>query len=401
MVTRANGAHHGTRPRFICDEEETLKRKKPGRLDPPGFFDELVRSREVTESSVSATLSVSAGKTSPLAEKRNFQRSPHPIRVPGAPALRTAGCIGRDADSPLIAEPPIVRPSTTENEALGMGWPAPVDSKTSVRRAGQRIRANAATDNDIAVLNRWRAAHGYIINTFQASLRNRTRGLRIPVAQRLKRAATIIDKLQQGRALDLASMQDIAGVRLVFPDVPALRTFRAGFHRTKAKHEMVNEPDRYDYIQSAKDSGYRGVHDIYRYRAGTAAGAQWNGLLIEVQYRTLVQHAWATAVELSDALTANRTKFSQGSVDNERFFRICSELLARYWEDEVSCLPDASRALSSPLRTLRTSRRRSGATATGSLTPRGTGRSAPSAEIRSACPANAGRGASVSRLGPA
>ena len=79
MVTRPNGAHHGTRPRIICDEEEMLKRKKPGRLDLPGFFEELVRSREVAESSVSAIPSVGAGKSTSLTAKGNFQRSPHPM----------------------------------------------------------------------------------------------------------------------------------------------------------------------------------------------------------------------------------------------------------------------------------------------------------------------------------
>ncbi len=225
-----------------------------------------------------------------------------------------------------------------------MGWLEPSDSKNAVRRAGQRFRDGEQTLDDFGVLNRWRAAHGYIINTFQASLRNRTRGRHIPVAQRLKRATTIIDKLRQGRALDLATMHDIAGVRLVFPDVDALIEFRVSMHQTRAKHALVNEIDKYQYIQSPKASGYRGVHDVYRYKAGTKNGARWNGLLIEIQYRTVVQHAWATAVELSDALTANRTKFSQGSAESTRFFQISSELLARQFEASTSCLPDESRA---------------------------------------------------------
>lgn len=223
-----------------------------------------------------------------------------------------------------------------------MGWPAPADSRSAVRKAGERIRKGTESLNDYAILNRWRAAHGYIINTFQATLRTRTRNMPIPVAQRLKRGLTIVDKLRQGRALDLSSMQDIAGVRLVFPDIETLAEFRAKSHQSRARHELVNDLPKYDYIASPKSSGYRGIHDIYRYRAGTALGAQWDGLLIEIQYRTLVQHAWATAVELSDVLTSNRTKFGQGAPDNERFFHICSELLARKYEASVSCLPDMS-----------------------------------------------------------
>lgn len=223
-----------------------------------------------------------------------------------------------------------------------MAWPAPTDTKSAIKKAGDRIRKNEETAADIDILNRWRAAHGYIINTFQANLRTRTRNDHVPVAQRLKRASTIIDKLRQGRALDLSTMQDIAGVRMVFPDVTAMRAFRSRFHQTKAKHELVNENDRYDYMLQPKQSGYRGIHDVYKYRAKTDSGAYWNGLQIELQYRTLVQHAWATSVELSDALTANRTKFSQGSADNTRFFQICSELLARRYEGSHSCLATAS-----------------------------------------------------------
>lgn len=256
------------------------------------------------------------------------------------PFARYSECMGGGGAHQHASAPAITNPW-----GLMMGaWPEPLDSKSAVRRAGQNIRAGTYDLGDLATLNRWRAAHGYIINTFQAAFRGRTAGKSIPVAQRLKRAATIIDKLSQGRALDLASMHDIAGVRLVFPDVETLHAFRDGVHRTRAKHEMANAPDRYNYLTSPKDSGYRGIHDIYRYQAGTANGAKWNGLLIEIQYRTIVQHAWATAVELSDALTANRTKFSQGSADNERFFKICSELLARRFEGHVSCLPDASHA---------------------------------------------------------
>lgn len=221
-----------------------------------------------------------------------------------------------------------------------MGWPQPRDTKSAVKKAGDRIRKDDYSVEDITVLNNWRAAHGYIINTFQAALRNRAKGWNVPVAQRLKRASTIIDKLRQGRAKDLSTMHDIAGVRMVFPDETSLRLFRYGQLRTRAKHELVNEPDKYNYLLNPKSSGYRGIHDVYSYSAGSETGGAWNGLLIELQYRTLIQHAWATAVELSDVLTHNRTKFSQGHPDNTRFFQICSELLARRWEGAFSCLPD-------------------------------------------------------------
>ncbi|QVQ37753.1 RelA/SpoT domain-containing protein [Pseudochrobactrum algeriensis] len=221
-----------------------------------------------------------------------------------------------------------------------MGWPAPTDSKNSIRKAGRLISTGAADQEHYDILNRWRMAHGYLINTFQANLRGRTKGKNIVVGQRLKRGATIVDKLQQGRAVDLATMHDIAGIRLTFPNVDEMAEFRAQFHTSRAKHKLVNDIDKYNYISRPKGSGYRGIHDVYRYHVGSENGVKWNGLLIEVQYRTAMQHAWATAVEMADMLISGRTKFSQGAQGNLAFFQICSELLARKYEKQSSCLPD-------------------------------------------------------------
>ncbi len=65
-------------------------------------------------------------------------------------------------------------------------------------------------------------------------------------------------------------------------------------------------------------------------------------MLIEVQYRTQAQHAWATAVEIADLLTKSRAKFSDASPDQLHFFRICSEIIARSEEGITSCLPKLS-----------------------------------------------------------
>lgn len=60
-----------------------------------------------------------------------------------------------------------------------------------------------------------------------------------------------------------------------------------------------------------KMDGYRGIHDVYEYDVRSDYGVMWNGLLIEIQYRTLLQHSWATAVEVAGLLTHNNPKFSQ------------------------------------------------------------------------------------------
>lgn len=71
---------------------------------------------------------------------------------------------------------------------------------------------------------------------------------------------------------------------------------------------------------------------------------QWNGLHVDIQYRTVFQHAWATAVEAADLVTSSRIKFSLAEQRYERFFQVCSEIIARCYESRRSCLENLSNA---------------------------------------------------------
>lgn len=97
------------------------------------------------------------------------------------------------------------------------------------------------------------------------------------------------------------------------------------------------DPYPYDYIQNPKHTGYRGIHDVYRYSARSNRLPYWDGLQVEIQYRTTYQHAWATAVEVSGLITGNHAKFERGEEDNQQFFRLSSEIIARAWEGLTSC----------------------------------------------------------------
>jgi putative GTP pyrophosphokinase len=67
-----------------------------------------------------------------------------------------------------------------------MAFVKPAYPKGRVNRAGTAIRDGNPSASDMEVLDNWRASHKYILNTFQATLRNRSRGTGIVVAQRLK-----------------------------------------------------------------------------------------------------------------------------------------------------------------------------------------------------------------------
>lgn len=218
----------------------------------------------------------------------------------------------------------------------------PWGSKQAVNRAGDALRAKSLSALQLHSLEAWRIAHKEVINAFQALLRARARGRDIEVAQRLKRRSTIVDKLSRHPRMQLVRMDDVAGCRLIFQDIAALTRFRKELHRARFNHVRKNDAVKYDYIASPTDRGYRGVHDIYEYRARRKRSARCNGLLIEIQYRTQLQHAWATAVEVVTQLTENEPKFNRGDPRHVKFFCIASEILARVHEERKSCLPALS-----------------------------------------------------------
>lgn len=229
-----------------------------------------------------------------------------------------------------------------------MAYPEPPSSKAAIRRAGQSISHGVATEDELALVDQWRAAHGYVINTFQAWLKGHIhkQDFYIEFAQRLKRRKTVFDKLQRKNEAgdflisDVSSMNDFAGCRMIFDNLEQLNQFRSYMHSAQVmrnvEHTLRHDPEKYNYIETPKFTGYRGIHDVYRHFPRGSIRRQnkkpWDGLLVELQYRTRSQHAWATAVEISDLLDGERTKFELDSTERGRFFAISSEIIARRQE---------------------------------------------------------------------
>lgn len=227
-----------------------------------------------------------------------------------------------------------------------MAFPPPPNSRNAIRRAGIAISEGRETEADLDILDQWRAAHGYALNTFQANLRQRIQrqNLAVEFVQRLKRRNTVIDKLRRpgpdGGSLirDLAGMHDLAGCRLIFDNVADLRAFRAQLHQGFGEHKLRNDVGKYDYIDHPKVTGYRGIHDVYAHhprshRRGDEGNSPWHGLRVEIQFRTKAQNSWATAVEIADLIDRERTKFEFGGGNRGLFFRIASEIIARRHEN--------------------------------------------------------------------
>lgn len=139
--------------------------------------------------------------------------------------------------------------------------------------------------------------------------------------------------------MQLARMDDVAGCRLIFQNIEDLNKFRVNFHRARFNHKRRNEASKYNYITTPKNTGYRGIHDVYEYDVKSNAGKNLAGLNIEIQYRTLVQHAWATAVEVIGLITESQPKFQKGDMRYEHAMALTSEILARAHENSFGPFP--------------------------------------------------------------
>lgn len=82
------------------------------------------------------------------------------------------------------------------------------------------------------------------------------------------------------------------------------------------------------------------MHDVYEYDVNSDTGRALTGLYVEIQYRTLVQHAWATANEVIGLITPSQPKFQRGDARMLYVMALSSEILTRAHESMKGPLPD-------------------------------------------------------------
>lgn len=211
---------------------------------------------------------------------------------------------------------------------MSAGW----ISKTKVGKAGEALTSPLSSSEDrttaLAVVNYWREIHAEALQrAFEDIEELSAVDSEVLVAGRIKKLSTIADKLGRPDApSDLQTMYDIAGCRLVVPDLAALERVYSEMAALPAFD--APKAGRHDYIAHPRPSGYRGRHVILHY----CDLACDHKLFVEVQLRTVLQHAWATAVEMHDMAVKSRLKFNE--IDNPagRFFQKAALLIAQLEE---------------------------------------------------------------------
>lgn len=203
-------------------------------------------------------------------------------------------------------------------------------SKAEIDEAGKQLvnpsTSLKAKEEALQILNNFRSCHAYPINTFQATLRTKLRkkGYKdFLVSQRLKRTPSIVLKLERYKTMRLSQMQDLGGLRAILATMKDVNDLIQLYRDTTFPHRIHNEKD---YIINPKNSGYRCYHIVYKYENNQ--NPNYDGLMIELQIRTRLQHSWATAVETMGTFIQHSLKSSQGPQDWLDFFSLVGNAFA-------------------------------------------------------------------------
>lgn len=206
----------------------------------------------------------------------------------------------------------------------------PAYSKRLVDQAGATLaeqeKLGQIYDSEaLAVVNNWRSSHSFPLNTFTVTLKSKSSAVdnEYIVVQRLKRLPSILYKLNRFPGYRLSQIQDIGGCRVVLHDVPTMRSLIEKYRKSDLRHELAKVDD---YLLSPQSSGYRGIHLIYKYVSDRSS--VYNGLRIEMQLRSPLQHAWATAVETVGTFIQQALKSSSGEEDWLHFFKLMGSVIA-------------------------------------------------------------------------
>lgn len=204
-------------------------------------------------------------------------------------------------------------------------------SGKQIIRAGEIFLNEVGVNSDdelnraMDVLSYWRFEHELPLEEALSLLKRETlkKDRNAIFAKRLKRYVSIVAKLKRFPKMKLKNMQDIGGCRTIVSSEKKLYQIVRELRKGSEFRNNLGVIRYKDYLQNPKEDGYRGYHLIgsFKDRIGGRKA-------IELQIRTIIQHDWATALEIVDLFTGQALKSNQGRDEWKRFFRLVSDHFA-------------------------------------------------------------------------
>ena len=205
-------------------------------------------------------------------------------------------------------------------------------SRNKINTAGKSLLAGPETGFPFTdanlVVDDWRKLHMVPLEELVAEVTRTLADAGVTAAfssHRLKRMTSIVAKLRHNPDMGLGGLQDIGGARFVFEDIPSLLKAQQVMLSAQLQH-FVADRAPYDYVAQPKPSGYRSIHFAYKY---ISDNPDYDGLRVELQLRTRLQHDWAMAVETAELISKSSLKASLGDENWLEFFKLCSAVFAQ------------------------------------------------------------------------
>ena len=200
----------------------------------------------------------------------------------------------------------------------------PLYSKRQIIEAGKLlVSSRKQFDESLDIVANWRNAHEYPLHGLEEHLKSLFKDAL--VISRLKRMDSIMEKLKRFPNMDLYHVQDLGGCRLIVDSIAEVYASVEKFKQNSGSFAVKRE---YDYIKNPKDSGYRSYHLVCKYCDPLDAIYSKGGMLLEIQFRTVFQHVWATAVEILGYYTRTGLKINKGDDSMLRFLVVMSKVIA-------------------------------------------------------------------------
>jgi hypothetical protein len=156
-------------------------------------------------------------------------------------------------------------------------------SRGALDRLGKRlVSPDGITDADAELFSQILRVYDQAL----AAVCNQLRIRHFRVTNRLKTEGTLLDKLRREHSLKLKDVHDLAGARISIAGGRAEQDDAVG--RITAAFAAGSKPPQVRDRRAKPSSGYRAVHVV----------VFLDGIPVEIQIRTELQHTWAQAYEL-------------------------------------------------------------------------------------------------------